>query len=273
VLEAGAALLAYALPGPHLPAPASTEVVHAPAGSPVAPGTPAECLLPHTSRAQASSQTAALGPLTAVVLGVVVGAELEAVVAPADQVAPAAPVSVILAAVPGPVTVPLPLPTRGLRSAAPLAVEVSPSTSLTCRRLEGNPGRDLRQRLRSQEGLRKVAAIILWVIVCSKLLAVVASTHQFSLTSSVTIIGSPVQGPVTVSLAIAAGLLGGAATPTIEVPAGASLTCRRFCQWVAGGTQSLAEAKSRQDCQQYYNLHPNAFSTRLLRVTEILTIL
>ena len=64
-------------------------------------------------------------------LGVVVGAELEAVVAPADQVAPAAPVSVILAAVPGPVTVPLPLPTRGLRSAAPPPIEVSPSTSLT----------------------------------------------------------------------------------------------------------------------------------------------
>merc|ERR1719411_639307 len=77
-----------------------------PWGRPVAPGTPAECLLPHTSRAQASSQTAALGPLTAVVLGVVVGAELEAVVAPADQVALAAPVSVVLAAVPGPVTVP-----------------------------------------------------------------------------------------------------------------------------------------------------------------------
>ena len=116
--------------------------------------------------------------LAAVVLLVVVQPELEAVVAPADQVAPAAPVSVILAAVPGPVTVPLPLPTWVLRSAAPLAVEVSPSTSLTwnsfilvstlhhcviitCRRLEGNPGRDLRQRLRSQEGLRKVAAIIL----------------------------------------------------------------------------------------------------------------
>ena len=69
--------------------------------------------------------------LAAVVLLVVVQPELEAVVAPADQVAPAAPVSVILAAVPGPVTVPLPLPTWVLRSAAPLAVEVSPSTSLT----------------------------------------------------------------------------------------------------------------------------------------------
>ena len=69
--------------------------------------------------------------LAAVVLLVVVQPELEAVVAPADQVAPAAPVSVILAAVPGPVTVPLPLPTRGLRSAAPPPIEVSPSTSLT----------------------------------------------------------------------------------------------------------------------------------------------
>ena len=69
--------------------------------------------------------------LAAVVLLMVVCSELEAVVAPADQVATAAGVAVMLAPVTRPVTVSLALPTRGLGSAAPPAPIVPASASLT----------------------------------------------------------------------------------------------------------------------------------------------
>ena len=69
--------------------------------------------------------------LAAVVLLVVVQPELEAVVAPADQVATAAGVAVMLAPVTRPVTVSLALPTRVLGSAAPPAPIVPASASLT----------------------------------------------------------------------------------------------------------------------------------------------
>ena len=91
--------------------------------------------------------------LAAVILLMVVCSELEAVVAPADQVAPAAPVSVILAAVTRPVTVPLPLPTRRLRSAAPPPIEVSPSTSLTWNIDESHAIRGLISTTRNKRGI------------------------------------------------------------------------------------------------------------------------
>ena len=61
----------------------------------------------------------------------VVRAELEAVVGAADQVAPAAGVTVIAAPVPRPVTVTLALATGILRGATPAPIEVSARTSLT----------------------------------------------------------------------------------------------------------------------------------------------
>ena len=61
----------------------------------------------------------------------VVGAKLEAVVGPAHQISLAAPVSVIVTAVTGSVTVTLALVTGGLRGAASLAVIIPSSASLT----------------------------------------------------------------------------------------------------------------------------------------------
>jgi len=166
--------------------------MHPPAGCPVTPGAPAILLLPHVAGARTASQRHTLGPLAAVVLGVVVGAKLEAVVGAADEVTLAAPVPVIVAAITRPVTVTLALVTRVLRSAAPLAVIIPASTSLTCRRLQGHASRDQGQWLRDGQSLRKVAAVVLLMEVCPELLAVVAATHQVSLAAPVTIIGSSV---------------------------------------------------------------------------------
>ena len=88
-------------------------------------------LLPHNAGARTASKSITLGPLAAVVLLVVVGAKLEAVVGATYQVPLAASVAVIAATIPGPITVTLTLVTGGLRSTAPLAVIIPPSTSLT----------------------------------------------------------------------------------------------------------------------------------------------
>ena len=61
----------------------------------------------------------------------VVGAKLEAVVGATDQISLAAPVPVIITAVPGPVTVALALVTGGLGGAASLAVIIPSGASLS----------------------------------------------------------------------------------------------------------------------------------------------
>ena len=70
-------------------------------------------------------------PFTAVVLLVVIQPELQTVVGATDQVSLAASVSVILAAVPGAITVTLSLVTRVLWSAASPAIEIPSGASLT----------------------------------------------------------------------------------------------------------------------------------------------
>ena len=60
----------------------------------------------------------------------IISPELEAVVGAADQISPAPGVTIMLAPVTGPVTVTLPLVTRGLGGAAPPALEITTSTSL-----------------------------------------------------------------------------------------------------------------------------------------------
>merc|ERR1712044_74652 len=102
----------------------------------------------------------------------VVGSKLKTVVGPTDEVTFAASVSVIVTAIPRTVTVTLSLIAGVLRSAAPLTIVISASTSLTCRRLQGNTSRDQGQRLRDSKGLRKVTAVILFMEVCAELLAV-----------------------------------------------------------------------------------------------------
>ena len=61
----------------------------------------------------------------------IISPELEAVVGATHQVSPAPGVTIMLAPVPGPVTVTLPLVTRGLRGAAPPVSKVPAPTSLT----------------------------------------------------------------------------------------------------------------------------------------------
>ena len=68
----------------------------------------------------------------------VVGAKLEAVVGAAYQVSLAASVTIIVAAIPGPVTVTLAIATGDLRGAAPPPVIVTTSASLTWRVLKRN---------------------------------------------------------------------------------------------------------------------------------------
>ena len=74
------------------------------------------------------------GPLAAVVLRMVEGAELFAIVISALQISPAAGVAVVTAAVTRTVTVALPLPTRLLGRAAPPAVVVATRAALARRR-------------------------------------------------------------------------------------------------------------------------------------------
>ena len=70
-------------------------------------------------------------PLAAVVLLVVVEAELPAVVGAAHELAPAAGVAVMQPPVRGPVTVALAVLARGLGGTAPPAIVVPPRTLVT----------------------------------------------------------------------------------------------------------------------------------------------
>lgn len=223
--------------------------MHPPAGCPVTPGAPTVLLLPHIARARSSSQRHSLGPLTAVILGVIVGTKLETVVGAADEVTLAASVAVIVTSVTRTVTVTLTLVTRVLRSAASLTIIIPPSTSLTCGGLQRHTSWDQGKGLRDSQSLWKVAAIILLVEVCSELLAVVAATHQVSLAAPVTVISSSIQRTITVTLAIAAGALWCTAPATIEVTASTSLTLRGLCQWSTRGTLPLTKSKCCENCQ------------------------
>jgi len=148
MLEAGATLLAHTFPGPDLPAPSADLLMHPGAGCPVTPGSPAKLLLSNVARADTTSQRHTLRPLTAVILGMVVGSKLETVVGATDKVSLAASVSIIVTAITRTITVTLSLIAGVLRGAAPLSIVISASTSLACRRLQGNTSRDQWKRLR-----------------------------------------------------------------------------------------------------------------------------
>ena len=77
-------------------------------------------------------------------------------------------------------------------------------------------------RIRRQTQL---AAVVPLVVVLTKLLAVVGAADQVALAAVVTVIGAPVPKPVTVTLALATGILRGAAPlTTLVIPAKTSLT-------------------------------------------------
>jgi len=203
-------------------------------------------LLSNVARANTTSQRYTLRPLTAVILGMVVSSKLETVVGATDEVSLAASVSVIVTAITRTVTVTLSLIAGVLRGAAPLAIVIPASTSLTCRRLKGNTSRDQGQRLRDSQGLRKVTAVILFMEVCAKLLAVVAATDQVSLAATVTIISSSIQRPITVTLTISTWALWSTTPTTIEVTPSTSLALRGLSQWSAGRT--LTKSKGCEKC-------------------------
>ena len=167
--------------------------------------------------------------LAAVVLRVEVGSELEAVVGAANQAGPAASVAVMLTSVVRPVTVSLADITGTLRSATPPVLVVPPAAFLALRRLQPDSWYDLGCWLGLNSG-GFLTAVVLGVIVETKLEAVVGAAHQVSSTASVTIMGSPVIRSVTVSLPLLAGLLWSAAPPPPVVPPGTSLA-RRGLQW------------------------------------------
>ena len=73
-------------------------------------------------------------------------------------------------------------------------------------------------------GPRPLAAVVLLVVIEPELPAVVGAAHQLAPAASVAVIQPTVTGTVAVTLAVLAGLLGGAAPPPVIVPARASLT-------------------------------------------------
>merc|ERR1711963_1239621 len=114
----------------------------------------------------------------------------------------------------GSVTVSFTFITRVLRSATSFAIVISSRTSLTCRRFQGNSWQWLRNRCCGQESFRKIATIILLVVVETKLLAVVASTNKISMTSCMSI---------TVSLSVPAWILWRATSSSVIISTGTSL--------------------------------------------------
>ena len=71
--------------------------------------------------------------------------------------------------------------------------------------------------------LRKITAVILLMIVRSKLLAVVASTHKISLAAGMTIIGSTISWTITITLSIVTRILRCTTSATVVVSASTSL--------------------------------------------------
>jgi len=170
-----------------------------------------------------------------------VGTKLETVIGATHEVSLAASVAVIDTSVSRAITVSLAFITGILWSTTSLAVVVSTRASLTCRRFQGNSWQWLRNRSCGQESLRKVTTVVLLVIVETKLLAVVAATHEISLTTLMSIISSSISRSITVSLSVPTGVLWSTTSPTIVVPTGTSLTLRRFSWWVSWWRQSLTK--------------------------------
>jgi len=170
-----------------------------------------------------------------------VGTKLETVVRAAHKVSLAASMTVIDTSISRSITISLAFITGILWSTTSLAVVVSTRASLTCRRFQGNSWQWLRSRSCGQESLRKVTTIILLVIVETKLLAVVAATHQISLTTLMSIISSSISRSIAVSLSVPTWVLWSTTSPTIIIPTGTSLTLRRFRWWVSWWGQSLTK--------------------------------
>ena len=165
-----------------------------------------------------------LWPLTAVILGVIVGAKLETVVGAADEVTLAASVAVIVTAVTRTITITLTLVTGVLRSAAsPASFKVPAETSLVGRRVEGYPGSDDRGRSLHCQAVGQVTAVVFGMIVQPELPAVVTPTHQVSPAPLVTVVLSTVQGTVTVSLTKPARIVRSTTSPSLVIPAATSL--------------------------------------------------
>ena len=80
------------------------------------------------------------------------------------------------------------------------------------------PGRGRRGGGGLSLGPGQVAAVVLGVVEVSELLAVVGAAHELAAAPGVAVMQPPVRGPVTVTLAILARGLGGAAPPAIVVP-------------------------------------------------------
>jgi len=189
---------------------------------------------PHTTALAAGAEASPLTPAStavwvfaAVVLGVEVSPELETVVTPTHQSSSAASVAVMLTSVIRSVTVSLANITGTLWSAAPPPLVVPAAALLALRRLQPDSGYYWCGWLALNCG-GFLTAVVLGVIVETKLEAVVGAAHQVSSTASVSIVSSAIIRAVTVSLSLLTGILWSAAAPSSVVPPGTSLACRRL---------------------------------------------
>merc|ERR1711868_225518 len=163
--------------------------------------------------------------------------------------------TVIGAAISRSITVTFAFITRVLWGATSFTIVVSSRASLTCRRFKGNSWQWLRSRCCGQESFRKVTAVILLMVVETKLLAVVAATDKVSLTPLMSIISSSIAGSITVSLSIPAWVLWSTTSPTVVVSAGTSLTLGWFSRWVSRWRQSLTKTGGEAHGQEYDKFH------------------
>merc|ERR1719270_1582088 len=227
------------------------------AAGPCGPWAPTKLLLSHTATTSSGAElsTTIAGSLTAVILGMEVGAKLETVVGAAHKVSLAASMTVIGTAISRSITVTFAFITRVLWGATSFTIVISSRASLTCRRFKGNSWQRLRSRSGGQESFRKVTAVILLMIVETKLLAVVAATDKVSLTSLMSIISSTITGSITVSLSIPTWVLWSTTSPAVVVPAGTSLTLGWFSWWVSRWRQSLTKTRCEAHGQEYNNFH------------------
>jgi len=179
--------------------------------------------LSHTNLSQVSP-----GSLTTIILGVEIMSKLFTIVAPAHQVSLAPFITIMLTSITRSITVSLSLITGILRCAASLAIIVPAPASLASWRQQWYPRLSHCHWIDILNCLGQVTAVILGMIICSKLETVVSPTHQVTSTTIMTIIGSSVKWSITITFSIATWLLWCATSSVLVIPPRTPLTWRRF---------------------------------------------
>merc|ERR1719447_254754 len=182
---------------------------------------PAPAPLTSATALRAAGPLAPLAPtstpvweLTAIVLGVEVSSELEAVVTPTDQARLTALVTVMLTSVSRSVTVSLTYITGTLRSTTSPTLVVSAATFLPWGRLKEDSWLRFGRRCGDRWLL---TAVVFRMIVQSELKTVVTPTDKIALTASMAVMLTPVTRSVTVSLSQTTGSVRCTTSPTSRI--------------------------------------------------------